>query len=508
MLLLPLTTAARAITSVPVHQTLPGFAAGPSTGGVLLIVPGVADAARARLTLHNIRALKPRACLLFTHRRTAEDAALDEMLDVGAAPLASECDIIRAPNGPGGGYVQHIKRVPPSMVELGGFEWVFVLLDDVDTTGLSLAELARVARHNGLSWVSPSVEYAHDAVMRPTSAAERQALARRLGRGSGAAGGVVVGRLVKRIEAFAWLLSPPMYRCFHALIDPNLNGIGWGYDNWLGLYCQAWPELRPVRAGVVDTMVVLHGARGRSGSQPDQAGSAMNVTPLVSVASTSSASNAVVSTSSASNAVVSTSSSVIDGGVGGVSARVAAATVAGAGDVGGSRSAAAASAMSHTYGRKEAREAASAMVALMGRRGIRLHQVSPEPIGVLYAPPEPQRPASAPFQAAEIESRELPVRADPLGDEIESRISSLEAPLRSPHSLPLACVPPQIWHTALALAPSLLREWWRGCHVTASLKDRGALWEQLRRSGSSCEGSRLVEVIARWLPDDCQVIAR
>jgi len=150
--------------------------------------------------------------------------------------------------------------------------------------------------------------------------------------------------------------------------------------------------------------------------------------------------------------------------------------------------------MSHTYGRKEAREAASAMVALMGRRGIRLHQVSPEPIGVLYAPPEPQRPASAPFQAAEIESRELPVRADPLGDEIESRISSLEAPLRSPHSLPLACVPPQIWHTALALAPSLLREWWRGCHVTASLKDRGALWEQLRRSGSSCEGSRLVEV--------------
>ena len=256
-------------------------------GGVLAIVPGVADSTRARITLVNLKHLKPRGCIVFTHKPCGSDPRLDAMLDAGPRPpLASRCDVYRAPNGPRGGYVQHLKRVLPIFVEAIGFSHVLVLLDDVLATSISLPRLLRVMAHNELSWASPAVEGAHDEVALPRNASELK----RLGAPEGAIGRVVrlaiasrgildsflrvcvmsacmlcplVTRVavswpsdpiplsptlmsdqVHRIESFAWLMTPPMYRCLHTLIDPALNGVGWGYDHWLYLYCRSWPSVR------------------------------------------------------------------------------------------------------------------------------------------------------------------------------------------------------------------------------------------------------------------------
>jgi hypothetical protein len=269
----------------------PSTAAHNGSGGVLVVVPGVADAKRARMVAKNMRHLRPRGCIVFTHLRCGDDAALDAALDVGPTPTVSQhCDVYRAANGERGGYVQHLKRVLPSFVEALGYEWVLTLLDDVDTTALSLPRLVAIAAHNELSWASPAVDGAHDDVCsqpprlthrtilpRPFSPASRFMITTiaalyvcaccRCSRhahvhssrgselpppqldvsstGSHSAllsrcspvpsahrprGPVHTAGIVHRIEAFAWLMTPPMFRCLHALIDPALNGVGWGYD--------------------------------------------------------------------------------------------------------------------------------------------------------------------------------------------------------------------------------------------------------------------------------------
>ena len=83
-------------TSVIANQQPCGWAVEPTrfpprrerdaSGGVLAIVPGVADATRARMTVSNIDHLRPRSCITFTHKRCGEDPALDTWLDVGPQP--------------------------------------------------------------------------------------------------------------------------------------------------------------------------------------------------------------------------------------------------------------------------------------------------------------------------------------------------------------------------------------------------------------------------------------
>lgn len=202
----------------------------PDRGGVLMIVPGVADQFRARMVVENVDRIRPRACIVFTHKQCGEDSELDQSLDVEPAPVAQRCDVYRAPNGAGGGYVQHLKRVLPSFVESAGYEWVFVLLDDVNASKISLARLERIARHNHLSWLSPAVYGAHDEVAKPHNISRLQAMGAPVGS---------VGRVVRRIEAFAWLMTPAMFRCLHTLIDPARNGVGWGCKLALALRSKA-----------------------------------------------------------------------------------------------------------------------------------------------------------------------------------------------------------------------------------------------------------------------------
>ena len=114
------------------------------TGGVLLVVPGINDAARVHVVLSNLRVLRAskafRFCIAFTHRRCGEDQSFDILFDWRcnnvsvAAPgsqVAHTCETVRATNPPHGGYVNHVKRVLPSFVEAARFEAVFLLLDDV-----------------------------------------------------------------------------------------------------------------------------------------------------------------------------------------------------------------------------------------------------------------------------------------------------------------------------------------------------------------------------------------
>jgi len=217
-------------------------------GGVLLVVPGVADAARALLVARNVAHVSPRACLVFTHVRCGDDTELDVQLDVdGSAPVAAACEVVRAPNGNNGGYVAHLKRVLPSFVEMGRFEWVFVLLDDVQLSreNFDLARMLRIAVHNNLTTVSPAVRFPHDEVMSAPATPHPRG---------------VVGRVTKRAEVFALALTTPAFRCWYELIDTALNSIGWGYDHWLYHFCKSWGSLH-YKAGIVDVMEVVHGGQ-------------------------------------------------------------------------------------------------------------------------------------------------------------------------------------------------------------------------------------------------------
>lgn len=234
--------------------------------------------------------------------------------------------------------MQHLKRVLPMMIEAASYEWVLILLDDVNATRLSLPRLIRIARHNQLSWASPAVHYAHDKVMTPHDTARLRELG---------APPAAVGRVVRRIESFAWLMTPPMYRCLHTLIDTALNAIGWGYDHWLFLYCRGWPSVR-FKAGVVDALTVTHGLISSSSAVP------------------------------ASATTTASSSTTMTAAGGAAAARPR-------------RTAAVEAMLTHTYGRKEASEQKDAMIGDFARRGLPpLHAVDKQPHGWLMdAPSEP-----------------------------------------------------------------------------------------------------------------------
>jgi len=222
---------------------------------MLLVVPGVASAGRAKLTASNIAAVRPAACIVFTHKRCGEDPALDAILDAGdasnAALISNRCEVVRAANGPRPGYVYHLKRLLPSFVDALAFSHVFVLLDDVRIAPAGPADVARfvrVADANGLSVATPKVLGSIRHVMRKSLDCR-------------------VGRLVSRIEIFAVLFTPPAYRCWFELIDPATNGVGWGYEKLLEPYCGQWSRPDTFRIGIVSSLQVEHIGKALNRSQ-------------------------------------------------------------------------------------------------------------------------------------------------------------------------------------------------------------------------------------------------
>ena len=241
-------------------------------GGVLLVVPGVASAERARWLVHNVKVVKPRACIAFTHKRCGEDHALDQLLDLTAAsPVAAACEIVRASNSPppnttaalteaeggspetgmrsrqhqGAGYVAQLKRLPPMLVEMGRFEFVFVVLDDVvlHPGSFNMSAMLELARFHRLSFASPAVRGGWP-FMRPWAGIAQPSQ-------------FAVGRIVSRIEIFAMLATPGAWRCWYELLDPGTNAVGWGYDHWLATFCGGWSSMN-YSAGIIDQQVADH----------------------------------------------------------------------------------------------------------------------------------------------------------------------------------------------------------------------------------------------------------
>lgn len=216
-------------------------------------MPGIGSAPRARVVLENTELIVTgvvRACIAFTHLRCGDQAELDELLDARRdSPLAARCEIIRAPNGPGGGYVQHLKRVLPAFVEASRFDHVLVCLDDVRLGHhFDLPKLRNVMARNNLSVASPSVKTPSHMFMKPHNKSRMPSTA--------------VGRVTHILEAFALVYTRAAWRCQYELIDVGLNSLGWGYDAWLQNYCSSWrqtTDLIPFRMGIDDTMFVSHG---------------------------------------------------------------------------------------------------------------------------------------------------------------------------------------------------------------------------------------------------------
>lgn len=214
-------------------------------GPTLVVVPGVASPSRAWLLAANLERLNRSAsngfkCLVFRQSHVGDKPELDSAFVQSG--LGRACEVIVSTNPEPAGYISHLKRVPPPLVEAGRYGLLFVLLDDVElTSSFDLALLRRVVAANRLSVVTPAVYNATIPSMLP-HAPHRPAHA---------------GRLITRFEMFSVGFTPLAWRCFYALLDAAVNPIGWGYDSWQYDFCRRWPGLDH-RVGVLDAMGAVH----------------------------------------------------------------------------------------------------------------------------------------------------------------------------------------------------------------------------------------------------------
>ena len=141
----------------------------------------------------------------------------------------------------------HLKRLLPAFVEALGFSHVLVLFDDVVVAPGGpehVRRFVRIAAANDVSVATPRVKGASRGIMARQTAECR------------------IGRFVSRIEFFAVLFTPRAYRCWFELIDPSINGIGWGYEKVLEPYCQRWfSPSQKFRTAIVDEFVAAHVGR-------------------------------------------------------------------------------------------------------------------------------------------------------------------------------------------------------------------------------------------------------
>ena len=227
----------------------PGFATWRPCSS-LVVVPGVASAPRTWLLAANLKRLNATEpcfkCVVFRQSHVGDKPELDSALEQSGVSRA--CEVIVSTNPEPAGYISHLKRVPPPLVEAGRFGFVFILLDDVELTdSFDFALLRHLVAANRLSVVTPAVHNATIPSMLPHPLPTQALRSRPRG----------VGRLITRFEMFSVGFTPLAWRCFYALLDAAVNPIGWGYDSWQYDFCSRWPGLDH-RVGVIDAMGAVH----------------------------------------------------------------------------------------------------------------------------------------------------------------------------------------------------------------------------------------------------------
>lgn len=197
---------------------------------LLVVVPG-AGASSARLKVVNANLAQarlgtPTACAVFMY----------EHADVATmAPNAAEhCTVVL---WPGRNLVHFLKLVQPSMVSTSG---ILVVLDD-DALQFPVHDLVNEAQRLHLHVASAAID--------PGARRGMPIMAPHTDHGA-------MGRLVRVVELHVTWYSRAAYRCYHRLLEPQLNWGGLGYDIWTYDFClRRVPNLR---MGILDRLVAVH----------------------------------------------------------------------------------------------------------------------------------------------------------------------------------------------------------------------------------------------------------
>ena len=171
----------------------------------------------------------------------------------------------------GGSYADHIKSMLPSMVRLGGFTHVALVLDDVslhasfDTTrALGIMEFNKMAMVSPIIFggavgqqAKPITHYLHsDGDTRPLKTGPIESSQ---------------GRIVDALEVHALFFTLDGWECFWDVINPKLNGRGTGYERFVLTLCTDFFTKK--QAGVyhmatIYTMAAMH-RNWLTGSMPE-----------------------------------------------------------------------------------------------------------------------------------------------------------------------------------------------------------------------------------------------
>jgi hypothetical protein len=170
----------------------------------------------------------------------------------------------------GGNYADHIKSMLPSMVRLGGFTHVALVLDDVSLhASFDTTRLIGIMEFNQVSMVSPiifggSVGHQAKPIGNYFSDADTTPLKTESVESS-------QGRIVDVLEVHALFFTLDGWECFWDIINPKVNGRGTGYERFVLSMCSAFFTKKG--AGVyhmatITTMAAFH-RNWLTGSRPE-----------------------------------------------------------------------------------------------------------------------------------------------------------------------------------------------------------------------------------------------
>lgn len=212
----------------------------PPARPLLVVIPASSDPTRLRFVRNNLYLLPSReyACVVITF------AALNvnERSRAELQPILDRCSVCLLKNS---SLTEVEKRgAPRALVKAQHTAGVLLLLDDV-SLNFSVGNFVRTARRLNLDTASPAILNSW-RVMGP----------HRHTHGA-------IGRSVRVIEAQAQWFSQQMWTsCYWDLLDPAVNGGGYGIDTWEHDWCARRMGRAP-RMGILDCFVGVHhgGAR-------------------------------------------------------------------------------------------------------------------------------------------------------------------------------------------------------------------------------------------------------
>lgn len=233
----------------------------------LLMIPGLGEQARLSNVRKNIDHLSRNKvflqnwdCVVFVY---------DESVDVSS--IAPYCSI---KNVPGEFISSNIKQITPEFVKKSGYQYVFLLLDDIrlslsrvevkhlartmprhrrpldkpEYDNFDLDRLIRVMVLNNMTLIQPRVVGANPHVKKNNNW--------RLMAAAPLSVMNTAGCIHDAIEMFAYVMTPPAYHALWNLTMPAINPFGWGPDVWYDGYARL--HVPGHKMGVLSAMDTVH----------------------------------------------------------------------------------------------------------------------------------------------------------------------------------------------------------------------------------------------------------